>query len=149
MHELIRALPKGELIAFGVSVRGYFQIHLQEIYFSSIKNLSNVNAGVVKSFVSIHQYDFQGEYLCIIKNREMNNNCEIESKPKTLKELVKSSRFWKPATGLIIGGILGYLYYHFVGCASGTCAITGNPVSSIIFGGAMGLFIVSRPCSSC
>lgn len=79
----------------------------------------------------------------------MNNNCEIESKPKTLNELVKSSRFWKPATAVIIGGILGYLYYHFVGCASGTCSITGNPFSSVIFGAAMGLFVVSRPCSSC
>jgi hypothetical protein len=79
----------------------------------------------------------------------MKNTCETENKPKTLKELIRYPNFWKPALGVIIGGILGYLYYHFVGCSSGTCAITGNPVSSILFGGAMGFFVVNSPCRTC
>lgn len=40
--------------------------------------------------------------------------------------------------GVIIGGILGYLYYHFVGCSSGTCAITSKPINSTIYGMIMG-----------
>jgi hypothetical protein len=28
--------------------------------------------------------------------------------------------------GVILDAICGYLYYHFVGCNSGTCAITSN-----------------------
>ena len=28
--------------------------------------------------------------------------------------------------GILIGGILGYAYYHFIGCSSGTCAITAQ-----------------------
>lgn len=40
--------------------------------------------------------------------------------------------------GILIGAIGGYLYYHFVGCASGTCAITSKPVNSTLYGALMG-----------
>ena len=79
----------------------------------------------------------------------MKETCETDTKPKTFSKLIRSSFFWKPATGAIIGGILGFLYYYFVGCTSGSCAITGNPISSMLFGGLLGLFIVNRPCKSC
>jgi len=79
----------------------------------------------------------------------MAKNCEVETKPKTFKELMGSAYFWTPVTSMIIGGILGYLYYHFVGCVSGTCAITSSPYLSIIFGSLLGLSFASRPCRSC
>lgn len=79
----------------------------------------------------------------------MNKSCEAEPKPKTFRELMMSAYFWKPATAMIIGGILGYLYYHFVGCTSGTCSITSNPYLSIIAGSFLGLAFVNRPCKSC
>lgn len=41
-------------------------------------------------------------------------------------------------TGIAAGAIGGYLYYFYVGCASGTCAITSNPVNSSIYGAVMG-----------
>ncbi|CAN5369758.1 hypothetical protein BH09BAC5_BH09BAC5_21920 [soil metagenome] len=40
--------------------------------------------------------------------------------------------------GILIGAIAGYLYYHFVGCASGTCMITSKPINSTLYGGLMG-----------
>lgn len=40
--------------------------------------------------------------------------------------------------GAIIGAIAGYAYYHFVGCASGTCAITSKPLNITLYGGLMG-----------
>lgn len=40
--------------------------------------------------------------------------------------------------GIITGAIAGYLYYHFVGCASGTCAITSKPLNSTLYGAMMG-----------
>jgi len=79
----------------------------------------------------------------------MKETCSTESRPKNFKELIGSSYFWKPVSGVILGGIAGFIYYHFVGCASGSCAITSNPFSSVLFGSAMGLFIVNRPCKSC
>lgn len=42
-----------------------------------------------------------------------------------------------------IGALGGYLYYRFVGCASGTCAITSNPYISTLYGAVMGGLIGS------
>ena len=40
--------------------------------------------------------------------------------------------------GILIGAIAGYAYYHYVGCASGTCAITSKPLNSTLYGSLMG-----------
>ncbi len=42
------------------------------------------------------------------------------------------------AIGIIIGAVSGYLYYFYVGCASGTCAITSKPLNSTLYGAVMG-----------
>ncbi len=40
--------------------------------------------------------------------------------------------------GIVLGGLGGYLYYHFIGCDSGTCAITSKPLNSTIYGMVLG-----------
>lgn len=40
--------------------------------------------------------------------------------------------------GIIAGAIAGYLYYSYIGCASGTCAITSKPINSTLYGAMMG-----------
>lgn len=45
--------------------------------------------------------------------------------------------------GIAIGAIGGYAYYYFVGCASGTCAITSNPYNSTAYGALMGALLFS------
>ena len=40
--------------------------------------------------------------------------------------------------GSLIGAAGGYAYYHFVGCKSGSCAITSSPINSSIYGVLMG-----------
>ena len=40
--------------------------------------------------------------------------------------------------GAVAGAIGGYLYWNFVGCSSGTCAITSKPVNSTLYGALMG-----------
>lgn len=40
--------------------------------------------------------------------------------------------------GAAVGALGGYAYYHFIGCASGTCAITSSPVNSTLYGTLMG-----------
>lgn len=46
-------------------------------------------------------------------------------------------------TGLIIGAGAGYAYWKFVGCNSGTCAITSRPLNSTLYGAAMGGLLFS------
>ena len=45
--------------------------------------------------------------------------------------------------GAIAGAIGGYLYYYFVGCASGTCGITSSPVNSTLYFAILGGLIVN------
>lgn len=45
--------------------------------------------------------------------------------------------------GIIVGGILGFAYYYFIGCNTGSCAITSKPVNSLVYGMVMGYLMFS------
>ncbi|MDO4782521.1 MAG: DUF6132 family protein [Capnocytophaga felis] len=45
--------------------------------------------------------------------------------------------------GVFLGAIAGYMYYYYVGCVSGTCAITSNPLNSTLYGAVMGGLLLS------
>ncbi len=53
----------------------------------------------------------------------------------------KYGRWLLPALFAVAGGAAGYLYYRYVGCAAGTCAITSNPYVSTVYGGVLGLLL--------
>lgn len=40
--------------------------------------------------------------------------------------------------GVVVGGILGFLYYRFVGCATGACPLTRSPYISTLYGALLG-----------
>jgi hypothetical protein len=37
-----------------------------------------------------------------------------------------------------LGCLLGYAYWHFIGCASGACPITAHWQTSVLYGGLIG-----------
>lgn len=41
---------------------------------------------------------------------------------------------------VLLGALGGYLYYSIVGC-NGSCAITGSPVNSTLYGSLIGLIL--------
>lgn len=43
--------------------------------------------------------------------------------------------------GAVVGGIAGYLYWFYIGCLTGTCAITSNPWRSTIYFAVLGALI--------
>jgi hypothetical protein len=71
----------------------------------------------------------------------MNETIHKETKHSIINRLFKSWRFWKPVLGTISGGMVGYLYYYFVGCKSGKCAITSNPYLITLWGALLGLVL--------
>lgn len=42
------------------------------------------------------------------------------------------------AIGAVLGAIGGWLYWSQVGCSSGSCAITSNPLTSTLYGIVLG-----------
>jgi len=45
--------------------------------------------------------------------------------------------------GAVVGGGLGFAYYRFVGCSSGACPLTSNPVISTLYGSIVGALVAS------
>ena len=41
---------------------------------------------------------------------------------------------------VVLGALGGFLYYNFIGC-NGSCAITGSPVNSTLYGSLIGLVL--------
>ena len=58
-----------------------------------------------------------------------------------LFDQIKNRLPLKTVITAIAGAILGFAYYYFVGCKTGSCPITGNPVISTIYGGIIGLVL--------
>lgn len=53
------------------------------------------------------------------------------------KEVTKISwkkRLIRMGIGVAAGALLGYAYYYFIGCNSGSCSITASPVNSVLYG---------------
>lgn len=45
---------------------------------------------------------------------------------------------WKRLAWIAVGGIAGFAWYYFVGCATGTCPISSNPYISTGYGALIG-----------
>ena len=46
--------------------------------------------------------------------------------------------------GAVVGGLLGFAYYRWVGCSSGTCLLLSNPYTSILYGMILGGLIAAN-----
>lgn len=45
--------------------------------------------------------------------------------------------------GIVIGATAGYLYWYYVGCMSGSCAITSSPLNSTLYGSLLGVLLIN------
>ncbi|MFA5620521.1 MAG: DUF6132 family protein [Weeksellaceae bacterium] len=45
--------------------------------------------------------------------------------------------------GAPIGALAGFLYWKHIGCLSGSCAITSDPINSTVYGAVMGSLLFS------
>jgi hypothetical protein len=49
----------------------------------------------------------------------------------------------KRGAAVLLGSIGGFAYYHFIGCASGTCPISSNPYISTAYGALIGVVLTT------
>ena len=52
-------------------------------------------------------------------------------------------KHWLKIVGALVGALGGYIYYVKVGCLSGTCPITSDPINSMLYGAVMGFLLFS------
>lgn len=55
---------------------------------------------------------------------------------------MRTDIIWMIAGG-VLGAAAGWLYWKYVGCATGTCPITARPVSSSLYGALIGVLLAS------
>ena len=55
-----------------------------------------------------------------------------------INEIVKRIFSIRLLLGLLVGGALGYAYYHFIGCRGGACPMWADPWRSTLIGMAFG-----------
>ena len=46
---------------------------------------------------------------------------------------------------VLVGAALGFAYQRFIGCRSGVCPITANPVASTLYGALLGYLLAGTP----
>ena len=59
----------------------------------------------------------------------------------TKKERKMKQNIYRRVLPVFAGALLGYAYYYYIGCVSGTCAITSNPYISTLYGAVIGLLL--------
>ena len=55
----------------------------------------------------------------------------------------------RPVLFTAAGALVGLIYYLLIGCESGTCAISSNPINSMAYFGFVGLIMSGPLCPSC
>jgi len=55
---------------------------------------------------------------------------------------IKTDFLLKKVLPVFSGALLGYGYYYFIGCYSGTCPITSNPYISTFYGALIAFILV-------
>lgn len=58
-----------------------------------------------------------------------------------MKKIITNN--WLTILGIAFGAISGFLYWNFIGCNSGTCAITSSPLNSTLYGALLGGLVFS------
>ena len=57
-------------------------------------------------------------------------------------------RFWSSSRartigGVAVGAVAGALYSHYVGCLTGSCPLTSNPLLTAVLGAALGASLLT------
>lgn len=52
-------------------------------------------------------------------------------------------KYLKWIIAIAIGAAVGFAYWYFIGCNTGSCAITSSPVNSSIYGALMGGLVLN------
>ncbi len=51
------------------------------------------------------------------------------------------NKYLRISLGAVFGALVGYAYYHFIGCNSGQCPITSNWEYTTLYGVAIGVVL--------
>ncbi len=54
----------------------------------------------------------------------------------------RPKKYWVTIlAGTVIGILVGYAYFYFIGCRSGSCPLRANPYYNMLIGGLLGYIV--------
>ena len=77
----------------------------------------------------------------VMSSQKARAPCDILWSNKERKRIVMkvSLKNWSiPLLSTVGGALVGLVYHYFVGCATGSCAITSDPINAMLYMGLMG-----------
>ena len=81
-------------------------------------------------------------FLCdVITERKIKVRYTKVRKVKKECEKMKIKKWLRPFLFTVGGALVGLGYYYAVGCSTGSCAITSNPIVTMIYMGVIGLLL--------
>ena len=89
---------------------------------------------------------------CVMSSRKAWSSCDIlwSNKEKELISMKVRLKNWLiPLLFTLGGALVGLAYYYFVGCAAGSCAITSNPINSMVYMGLIGWLLSGMFSGGC
>ncbi len=72
---------------------------------------------------------------------KLKKQLALENSDRALLQKVWDNKIYRTSLGAIAGGVLGFLYWKFIGCNTGSCPLTSNPVQSVLLFGFLGGFL--------
>ena len=79
---------------------------------------------------------------CVMSSRKGNNKCGILWSVNEKEGVKMKVNDWlRPLLFAIGGALVGLGYYYAVGCSTGSCPITSNPIITMIYMGVIGLLL--------
>ncbi len=60
---------------------------------------------------------------------------------KSLFRKILDNKIYRTSIGAFVGGILGFLYWKYIGCSTGSCPLTSNPFQSVLLFGVLGAML--------
>ena len=77
-----------------------------------------------------------------MSSQKRENNCGILRSVNEKEDVKMKNGNWLRLLLFTIGGALvGLGYYYAVGCSTGSCPITSNPIITMIYMGVIGLLL--------
>lgn len=70
--------------------------------------------------------------------KKLKKQLALERSDEPLLKKIWENKIYRTSLGALAGGILGFFYWKYIGCNTGSCPLTSNPYQSVLLFGFLG-----------
>ncbi len=72
---------------------------------------------------------------------KLKKQLALDNSDRSFFQKVWDNKIYRISLGAMAGGVLGILYWKYIGCNTGSCPLTSNPIQSVLLFGFLGGFL--------